>query len=167
MATQSIIRLSKKMSPEDIELAAKGVNDRRFQGRMNIETVEGFNTEVLEQMWVFYAPDTRPKKPTLIRPDGNLGFMFWLRKDEPTVEVRHVVLNPWIRWVQDVFKHELARALDVERFDCGDGMTRANPEIYKGSLREYAISNLSNPLSPLDQKFLKRYFMASIPEGWE
>jgi hypothetical protein len=155
------------MTPKDIESVVDEIIQRRFKGRMISETLENYNSEFIDRTWVFYAPGTTPKNPSVCHPEGNLGFIFWLRTDALTVEVRHVVFNPWIRWVQDVFKHELAQACGVERFDCGDGMMKTNPGIYKATLREYALSNLSHPLSAADAKFLKRYFMSSVPEGYD
>lgn len=123
-----------------------------------------------ERTWIFDVPDTRPKNPGPMYPDENLGFCFWLNQGGQTIEIRHVTLQSWLRWAQDVFKHELAKALGVDQFDGGDGDVQTDPARYRESCRAFYMRNYTPdkpPPTPEDMEFLNRMFFNDIPEGWE
>lgn len=167
MANHSVITLKAPVFPEVVERHAQDVVRRRFKGKVNI-----LHKEELTKMWsavrawIFEVPNTRPKEPGPMHPDENLGFCFWLNKGGQTIEIRHVILQPWVSWAQAVFKHELAQAFGVSRFDGGDGNVKTNPAQYKDSCRAFYTRNFKTP-TPEDLEFLERQIFQYIPEGWE
>lgn len=166
MPNQSRIRLKTAVEPEDVEKAVAEINERRFKGKLicGEVSVPGF-TEVL-RIWVVSAPNSRPKKPSTFEPDDDLGFIFWLHQDGKTIEVRHGVHNPWMRWIMYAHEHELARHFGVEKFDGGDGRVATRPDRIQTNFYDYAVYNYKQPLSANDAAFIERFFMKSVPEAW-
>lgn len=168
MANHSLIELKDAVTPEVIEHHAKEIIDRRFKGKANIERRPDLTRAWrARRAWIFEVPNTRPKTPGPMYPDENLGFCFWLNRGGRSVELRHVVLQPWLSWALSLFEHELAKSLGVKRFDSGDGMVKTNPAQYKKTSRAFWLRNWKEPPNAEDNEFLERMFFRFIPEGWE
>jgi hypothetical protein len=167
MANHSLITLRKAVTPEDVEQVVARINQRRFRGRLTLVSPEGL-TEAWQaaRAWCVEAPGTRPKDPGPFKPDEDLGFCFWLRRDGQAIETRHGLDNSWMRWVMYIHEHELARHFGVKRFDGGDGMVPTDPEQFLDSLSDWAARNLTKPLTESDAAYIQKYFTDSIPQGW-
>ena len=167
MANHSQIFLKKPTTPDSVELAVAEINGRRFQGRLllssSIKLTESWQAS---RAWLLQAPGTRLKQHKFC-PDEDLGFCFWLHKEGSIIESRHTVFNSWVRWVQDIFEHELARFFKVSKFDGGDGKIITDPEQYGSSLFKWATRNFKHPLTRDDVEFFERQFTSHIPDGWE
>lgn len=167
MANHSIIELKEAVTPKDVERHAKEVIDRRFKGKVNIEIRPDLARAWRARCaWLFEVPNTRPKTPGPMYPDENLCFCFWLNKGDQTIELRHVVLQPWVYWAQSLFEHELAQSFGVEEFDGGDGMVKTDPARYQDTARAFWTRNMPDP-TPDELEFLERQYFRHIPEGWE
>lgn len=168
MANHSIIELRKKTSPRGVEGHFKTVNRRRFRDRLLICPFAAPPwTQKPDGCWTVVAPGTKPE-PSKIDPEPeDLGFILWLHKGGLAIEIRHVIYNSWLRWVQDVFKHELAKLCEVTQFDTGDGVQPTNPEQYKETCRAFYMRNFKTPLSESDRAFLQERVFDDIPPGWE
>ncbi len=149
MANHTVMELPRSISADGIEAVFRTT---RFGDRLELSRAE------------------KPWRPSLmtwevIVPGTSLGFLFWLHQSRHRLEFRHV-LGPWIRWVQDVIKHEMAASLGVQELDGGDGMERVNVAQHLGSFEEWVCRNLTKPLSDEDRKFVQNHFLYSIPPGW-
>lgn len=167
MANHSIISLRKAVTPEQVEQAVADINHRRFGGKLRLRSTEELTESWhAARAWIFEAPGARPKNPKTASTKEDLGFCLWLHKKGLCIEVRHVLHNAWIRWVQDVFKHELAKHFGVRSFEGGDGRVATDPAQYKQSLYEFAIRNYTEPLDKETASFVQKFYTDHIPEGW-
>lgn len=157
MANHTTITLDDPVTPGEVASQAMAIINWRFRGRF---TLTDTNWSGSASAWTVEAAGTRTKT------SEGLGFVFWLNSDRYSIEVRHITYNSWVRWIQDIFKHELAMAFGVKRFDGGDGEEETNPGQYKDSLYAFATRNMNEPLSESDREYVERNFTSHIPPGW-
>ncbi len=167
MANHSVIHLKRKAKPHEVEKAFIEANNKRWNGKLKLIELPGLASSWGgEALWAVEAPGTRPKKPSPAEPDENLGFIFWLKRGCRGIEIRHVSHNMWIRWVQNIVIHEMARYFKVERFDGGDGEVLTNSAQFRDSFKEYTFRNFPKPTKK-DRAYLKERFLSHIPKGWK
>lgn len=163
MANHSVIALPAAITAYDLASHAQAIINYRFKGRLLLREADWPGGRAA---WTIEAPGTAGKHVFPYDWEENLGFIFWLHSDGRSVEIRHVTANSWLRWVQNVFKHEMAAALEVAKFDGGDGEEETNPGQYKNSLYAFATRNLAEPLTDSQKEFVEQHFVKHIPPGW-
>jgi hypothetical protein len=178
MANHSVLISETVISPKEIEQNVAAINNLHFKNKMLLTRSEKLTRDWGANMaWILEAPNTahynRSWRCDCNRcldnnvTSENLGFVFWLQNNNKIIEIRHVVLNFWIRWVQDLFRHELAERLKINQFDGGDGLICTNTKQFNSSYYEYISSELKQPLNHNDEYYLYKHHIQYVPDGWD
>lgn len=107
MANHGYVKTRTKMNPTLVHKAILEINQRRFRGKMIVDTWIGEPGMI--QGWQLYYE---------IKGQENLGFEVWLTKSR-LLEFRHGFSSQWQWWAQGVVQEELGQLFKGKCSDDG------------------------------------------------